>query len=635
MKAYKPVAVDDAVLVSSNVPDDSTPLWSSKFFNVGEVARAGNNLYEALVDTAWLFQQSALGAGAGGELVRVSNDGNLIFVEGESVLDGEGSGQRIRVYASDGTYFRQFPDAICWCINPDGSRIFIPGTISSVVYSVSTGSVLGSLAVSSAYSAVWSPNGNYIATLGLNLSRLRLIDASDYSIPSSGLPTGVSDATSGRGIAFSPDSSLLAVPNSSNKVYIIDVSTWAATRTLTVSDASAMQDLAWADGFLAVGHAGGAGLTVYRTDTWSVVGSGSAPYAPQNSGGQVAFSADGGQLIVLTGTETLGASFAAAAHSVIWNTTTWSAIESGVIAALALPDYEFLEGETVYFSAAWASGAGWVTTRLLSGYPTLSYISLPTSTYSYPPDYTADAVGAANAVWLSLGAVDRWKMFDGIIGSSTVADESYSAATYNAEPTPAGVDSGIAVELEPGVVCDTLTALGLVGTYFDVVVRDSGGSVVYSHRTDISDGGKSVVLSGISGTSATDTWYVSVHNASGDAECSNLLLGAANEIGAALSGWTVQDKDYSRIVEDDNFGTVYLEQGDWVAKASGDVLFNKTDSPRVFDFLASVRATNCVWIPSDASELAPLLIYGFRREFSMKYDRPNHVTCSLELRGLI
>jgi len=172
---------------------------------------------------------------------------------------------------------------------------------------------------------------------------------------------------------------------------------------------------------------------------------------------------------------------------------------------------------------------------------------------------------------------------------------------------------------------------GAAGTYCDLVI--SGTGVNHSVRTDISDGTSTIILTDLPGA-ADAVYYLSVHNSSGNAKLGNVLLGASTSIGSAVYGFSVEDVDYSSIQEDD-FGYVTLTQGAWAAKVRGDVLVDTTQAETIFRFLASIRATNCVWIPYPATTYHPLVVYGFRRRFRMSYPSANQVMVSLELRGLV
>ena len=633
MDVYIPQEIGEAELSATNVPTPASPreFDATRFYLSGEKCREGVNLYEALADVGTTSEPSYIDYPSGINTINLDMQAHNTRNVLASV---DNLSAKVFNLVSGQSYALSLPSS--WsgvehgAISADGSKVVVrnpgltPSTYYCAVCDVGSGSVVSEALKStsiggtvgsgpSAGRLALSSDGAYLAAMyALSSTRELAVYSTATSIATKvatlSNQTGESNLAFYTVHGFTPDDAwLVATCNTSPyNTYVFDTATWTLQETIT-GLAGYASLWAFSSTRLAALTADQLSVKLFDTTTWSVV----ATIALQGTAlNRPYFSADEQHLLVTKSDGTSPVVMRVQDDAV---TYTW--------APSVLPDN--------LWRAVDDSFVGLGTNPDTSADAYLSY-ELNAST---PSQLTADAVGVANAVWLDLGAINAYRMFDGIVGSATVASESYDAATYNAQATPPGIDTGVAVTIEPGAAADTLTLLGVVGTYLDVIVR-WGVDSEFTRRTELTPNTRNTVTIKDIGADASAVYYISVYRPDGDAEIGNVLLGESLFIGNALEGMSVEDADYSRIVEDE-FGYVSLERGNWSSRVTGDVVFPVDDSQRVFNLMADLRATNAVWIASAQSDYAPLTVFGFRRRFSIAYTSPSTARMSVELRGLV
>ena len=99
-------------------------------------------------------------------------------------------------------------------------------------------------------------------------------------------------------------------------------------------------------------------------------------------------------------------------------------------------------------------------------------------------------------------------------------------------------------------------------------------------------------------------------------------------------GASVSIIDYSR-KDTDEFGTTTFVRRAFSKRLSGQFLLENTKLNAVQRILADLRAVPSVYIGSDDSTYAPLVVYGFYRDFSIDIAYPTFSECRIEVEGLI
>ena len=241
---------------------------------------------------------------------------------------------------------------------------------------------------------------------------------------------------------------------------------------------------------------------------------------------------------------------------------------------------------------------------------------------------TATAPESDTTNWLDIAPSNKWAMFDGEI--STVTTKSTS----------------LTVVLKPGYV-NSLALFGLVGSNLSVTVRDAlAGNIVYTLSQDL-DGTiiadwyqyffepvvqlAEVVLTDL--PPYGDAHITVVLTGTGAVECGICLVGTFYTLGDTQYGASVGIIDYSRKVTDE-FGVTTFVRRAYSKRMSAKLMLDNVQMNKVQRVLADLRATPCAWIGADDVTYAPLVVYGFYKDFSIEVAYPTSSYCSLEVEGL-
>jgi hypothetical protein len=237
--------------------------------------------------------------------------------------------------------------------------------------------------------------------------------------------------------------------------------------------------------------------------------------------------------------------------------------------------------------------------------------------------------GAADEWWIEVSPTNRWKAFD--LSNST-------------RTTQAG---DMYFEIEPGQVIDAAAVLNCTGVravryrltdpVYGLVYDKThamaspppesgwwswlfGRRIEQSQNIDLSlpsypDAVLRVDLEG------DDAMAVGV-----------ILLGQQRAIGLGVNaGASVGIQDYSR-KEKNDFGDTVLVERAFAKRASFSVVIDNNDLDELQLYLASVRATPCLWV--GRTSRAATSLYGFYTDFDISISYADHSDCSIELEGL-
>lgn len=232
--------------------------------------------------------------------------------------------------------------------------------------------------------------------------------------------------------------------------------------------------------------------------------------------------------------------------------------------------------------------------------------------------------------WADIGPSNRWAMFDRKVGTITTTTSSLTAV------------------FRPGSISG-ISLLELVGRQAVVTMKDApAGTTVYS-RTISLDG---TIIGSIFDWFFTDyaqlTDFVLVDlpaqftnceltvaiTATTTVSCGVCAVGQVVDLGSTQYGVTVGIVDFS-VKTVDTFGNIDVTQRSYSKRNSLKSITPKSDFNRIFRTLASLRATPCVYIGTEASGYEPMIVYGFYKEFSIDVSYPQHHLCNLEIEGLI
>jgi len=230
--------------------------------------------------------------------------------------------------------------------------------------------------------------------------------------------------------------------------------------------------------------------------------------------------------------------------------------------------------------------------------------------------------------WLDLGATNRWAMFDNVNGTTTTV-----ASPINVTVAVTGRADGVAL-------------LGMSGESVQVIVRDSGSTIIYDETTSlISDSGVSSwydyfseEIAYITDLVITDiplytnpTVQVIITSGSGNVSCGTMVVGQVRELGGTIYGAKAGIQDYSR-KETDDFGNYTLVERSFAKRSSSKIVCDNAQVDAIFSLLAQYRATPVVWVGTDT--YSHTWLFGWARDWAIEIVIADKSYLSLEIEGL-
>ena len=245
---------------------------------------------------------------------------------------------------------------------------------------------------------------------------------------------------------------------------------------------------------------------------------------------------------------------------------------------------------------------------------------------------TADqpSVGAAKAVptWVKLGADNRWRMFDGSVGSQTI-----NAGT-------------IAVEINAGTVVSSVALLNVAGRTALVQMED-GSDIVFSREYSLTDAGvtnwydyffspigtvRDVVVTDMPAY-GNATLRVVIDAGAEDAALGELVIGSLLEVGCAQYGAGVGTTSFSK-KERDTFGNWVILKRSNSKRATWNFTFPTARLAMLNRIFADLDAVPVVWIGSPHPNYEGTIVYGFYRDYDLSYTDPKISTGSVTIEGI-
>ena len=229
--------------------------------------------------------------------------------------------------------------------------------------------------------------------------------------------------------------------------------------------------------------------------------------------------------------------------------------------------------------------------------------------------------------WQDLGATNRWRMFDEIVGTLTTNPGS------------------VTVTIKPGEVVNSLALFNVQGESVTVTMTDPTEGVVYSHTFSMIDAAVDnwydwffADIDTVSSVVALDMPAYGTANltvtvtSSGTAAVGALVVGKAALIGESIYGASVGIDDYSR-KERDPFGNIVVTPRAFSDTGDFQIAVDTDRVAKIKKLLTEIRAKPVVWVGEESYEAT--IIYGFFKSFDLIYSGPNVSDCQLSIEGLI
>jgi len=247
--------------------------------------------------------------------------------------------------------------------------------------------------------------------------------------------------------------------------------------------------------------------------------------------------------------------------------------------------------------------------------------------------YESAAAGNLNnnpttsAQWVEVGPTNRWAMFD---RSNTTQTAQSTSFYYRLQPTGAynvvflGGLTG-AQSLRIRITHATLgTLLDRTINLTSLPVQAGWWEWTWGERR-----GPTLAISDVPGVLGSEL-RIDVTGTTALA-AGVLLFGQAKELGILVQqGARVGIQDYSR-KETTDFGDTVLVQRAYAKRASFDIPIKAEMVDEAITYLASIRATPCLFI---GPRYESAVIYGFYKEFDVNIAYASHSVCSLQVEGL-
>lgn len=232
--------------------------------------------------------------------------------------------------------------------------------------------------------------------------------------------------------------------------------------------------------------------------------------------------------------------------------------------------------------------------------------------------------------WLEWGSTNKYAMFDSAIGTLT------------------SVTSPLTWKIVPGQGINSIALMELTGTSVTVTVKSTaGGTTVYTNTTNL-DGTiltdwymyffepyallTQVVLTDIPSYTACEV-TVSL-TGTGTVSCGTCVVGTQYYLGEAQYGANVGIINYTRKTVD-SYGRTVLARSTYSKRMSVSMLIDSTTFNKVEQLLeTSLRDVAAVWVGTDSTTYAPMVVYGYYKDWSMTISYPASTLATLQIEGL-
>lgn len=295
-----------------------------------------------------------------------------------------------------------------------------------------------------------------------------------------------------------------------------------------------------------------------------------------------------------------------------------------VIKPITVTPAMILASNAVEAYAAWSAATTYAKDAIID-YGEGYYISLVNSNLNNIPD----VVGST--FWSYVSPDNKHAMFDGQVSTATTST------------------SPLVVTIAPGIV-NSVAMIDLVGSSVTITMTDGGASPpVYTKTVDL-DGSivfdwytyffepfvqlAEVVLTDLPPYSSGQ--ITMTLTSGGNVAIGEFLVGTVYELGeeGMEQGASVGIIDYSRKDTDNDTGKTTFVRRAYSKRMSGQFLLDNGQLNAVQRILADIRAVPSVFIGSEAADYAPLIVYGFYRDFSIDIAYPTKSFCRIEVEGL-
>lgn len=279
-------------------------------------------------------------------------------------------------------------------------------------------------------------------------------------------------------------------------------------------------------------------------------------------------------------------------------------------------------------------------------YPVNTYQKTSTSNNPYPPD--DDLTN-----WLSLGATNKWAMFDQYVVSAS--EDSTASVT--------GAPSSFTIEIDSSN-CNYLGLFNMNCSKIYVEYKKGTGSYQQINPTNFPNLENVQNYYPYEFPRDTKDWLdylfgdfvwkrdfifpiqwdkvsslrIKFENKTvgQKASCGMCVVGQSYYIGETIYGATSGILSYSKKDRDDITGNVYLKKGNNAKKVDIDVMINNSQYNKIFSICSSADGVPIILQANNSgSDFEPFMLYGFLKSFNLTLQYPTKSQCTIEAEGLI
>ena len=244
--------------------------------------------------------------------------------------------------------------------------------------------------------------------------------------------------------------------------------------------------------------------------------------------------------------------------------------------------------------------------------------------------------------WVNQGAINRYKMFDPFIMTATTDTKDIEVVAYVQRLTSLAFlnvqASEIKLEFWNGTTLADMTSGNLLAEY-TITLRQAVADwygYFFDDFDNIRDVSTPLNYTMFYNMVVRMTFKKFIDPSVTDCFVGQVIAGRNYDIGKSRYGVQTGIEDYSKIVEDETFGSTYLQQGNYKKTMEVDLFIENPMLNTVNSILTQLRAVPTIWQANQSgTEYDNLLIYGFCKKFNIIMQGATHTECSLQIRGMI
>ncbi len=279
-------------------------------------------------------------------------------------------------------------------------------------------------------------------------------------------------------------------------------------------------------------------------------------------------------------------------------------------------------GETVWAAGTYNTGDDRISTTTHKVYRSI------VDGNTLNPELDVYDENGAGAKWFIVGATNKWRMFDEIVGS-----QSAKASSMTVELTTGRVIGGVAVFNLTASAANVTVTDPVDGVVYDKDIEMIDNSAVvdmWTYLTEPIVQRKEFALWDLPGYLNADVTFT--FTGGSDLAVGEIVLGQVANIGIALHGSGYQLLNFN-VTERDEFGNIKPTRGRRTAKlAKFNVKVPTSKTSYTFKQLDDLRQIPAVYSGSVTDDKT--LIYGYHSDVIINFSSPSVDDLSLEVEGL-